>query len=41
MIDLKNLTIEKAHQSFKKGEFTCKELAEAYLKIIAERNKEY
>jgi len=40
MIDLKNLTIEKAHQSFKKGEFTCKELAEAYLKIIAERNKE-
>ena len=40
MIDLKNLTIEKAHEALQKGEFTCKELAEAYLKIIAERNKE-
>lgn len=40
MIDLKNLTIEKAHESLRKGEFTCKELAEAYLKMIAEKNKE-
>ena len=40
MIDLKNLTIEKAHESLQKGEFTCEELAEAYLKVIAEKNKE-
>ncbi len=40
MIDLKNLTIEKAHQSLKGGEYTCKELAKAYLKVIAEKNKE-
>lgn len=40
MIDVKNLTIEKAHESLLKGEFTCKELAEEYLKIISEKNKE-
>ena len=40
MIDLKNLTIEKAHESLKKGVFTCRELAEEYLKIIKEKNKE-
>ena len=40
MIDLKNLTIEKAHESLKQGEFTCRELAEAYLGIIKEKNKE-
>lgn len=40
MIDLKNLTIEKTHESLKNGEFTCRELAEAYLKIISEKNKE-
>ena len=40
MIDLGNLTIEKAHASFKKGEFTCRELAEAYLKVIKEKNPE-
>ncbi len=39
-IDLKNLTIEKAHQSFKDGVFTCRELVEAYLKVIAEKNSE-
>lgn len=39
-IDLKNLTIEKAHESLLKGDFTCKELAEAYLKAISEKNKE-
>ncbi len=38
MIDLKNLTIEKAHQSILSGEFTCRELAEAYLKVITEKN---
>ncbi|MEK7572256.1 MAG: Asp-tRNA(Asn)/Glu-tRNA(Gln) amidotransferase subunit GatA [Patescibacteria group bacterium] len=40
MIDLKNLTIEKAHKSFKNGEFTCRELVEAYLKVIKEKNPE-
>ena len=39
-IDLKNLTIEKAHESLKKGEYTCKDLADAYLKNIEEKNKE-
>ncbi len=40
MIDLKNLTIEKAHKSLSQGEFTCRELAEAYVKAISEKNKE-
>ncbi len=41
MIDLKNLTIEKAHQSLKAGDFTCRQLVEAYLEVIKEKNKEY
>jgi aspartyl-tRNA(Asn)/glutamyl-tRNA(Gln) amidotransferase subunit A len=40
MIDLKSLTIEKAHKSLKEGVYTCRELAEAYLKTIEEKNKE-
>ncbi len=40
MIDLRNLTIEKAHESLQKGEYTCKELVEAYLKVIKEKNSE-
>lgn len=40
MIDLKNLTIEKAHIAMKKGEYTALELLDAYLKVIAEKNKE-
>jgi len=40
MIDLKNLTIEKAHESLVKKEFTCRELAEAYVQAIGEKNKE-
>lgn len=40
MIDLKNLTIKKAHEALSKGEYTCRELAEAYLKVIDEKNKE-
>lgn len=40
MIDLENLTIEKAHNSLKNGEYTCRELAEAYLIIIKEKNSE-
>lgn len=37
-IDLKNLTIEKAHQAFKSGEFSVRELVDAYLATIAEKN---
>ncbi len=40
MIDLKSLTIKKAHESLKKGEFTCRELAGEYLKAIREKNGE-
>jgi aspartyl-tRNA(Asn)/glutamyl-tRNA(Gln) amidotransferase subunit A len=40
MIDLKNLTIEKAHESLEKKIFTCKELAEGYLQVIKEKNTE-
>jgi aspartyl-tRNA(Asn)/glutamyl-tRNA(Gln) amidotransferase subunit A len=40
MINLKNLTIEKAHESLVAGEFTCRELTESYLKVIAEKNPE-
>ncbi|MCM2339349.1 MAG: Asp-tRNA(Asn)/Glu-tRNA(Gln) amidotransferase subunit GatA [Burkholderiales bacterium] len=40
MIDIKSLTIEKAHESLQKGEYSCKELAEIYLKNILEKNKE-
>ncbi len=40
MIDLKNLTIEKAHEALSRGDFTCRGLAEAYLKVISEKNKE-
>lgn len=40
MIDLKNLTIQKAHNSLKSGVYTCRELAEAYLKVIKEKNEE-
>jgi aspartyl-tRNA(Asn)/glutamyl-tRNA(Gln) amidotransferase subunit A len=40
MIDLKNLTIEKAHESLKNGTFTCRDLAQEYLKNIKTKNKE-
>ncbi|MDB5204672.1 MAG: hypothetical protein JWP09_700 [Candidatus Taylorbacteria bacterium] len=39
-IDLKNLTIEKAHKHLIGGDFTARELAEAYLKNIEEKNKD-
>lgn len=39
-IDLKNLTIEKAHESLTKGEFTVRELVDAYLEVIKEKNGE-
>lgn len=38
MIDLKNLTIKKAHESLKKGDFTVRELVSAYKKNIDEKN---
>jgi aspartyl-tRNA(Asn)/glutamyl-tRNA(Gln) amidotransferase subunit A len=38
MINLKNLTIKKAHEAMKKGEFTSKELTQAYLDVIKEKN---
>lgn len=37
-MDLKNLTIEKAHQDLKAGKYTCVELAQAYLDVIKEKN---
>ncbi len=40
MIDLKNLTIEKASEAMKNGEYTSVDLARAYLKNIEEKNKE-
>lgn len=38
MIDLKTLTIEKAHASFKNGDFTVTDLVNAYLEVIKEKN---
>ena len=38
MIDLKNLTIEQAHESLKKGDFTVTELVQAYLAVAKEKN---
>ncbi len=39
-IDLKNLTIKKAHESLKNGEFTVRELVDAYLSVIQDKDKE-
>lgn len=39
-IDLAGLTIEKAHTALVKGDFTAVELAQAYLDVIKEKNKE-
>jgi len=40
MINLKDLTIKKAHEALIKGDYTCVELAQAYLKNIEEKNKD-
>jgi len=40
MIDLKNLTIERAHESLKAGVFNVTDLVNAYLDVIKEKNKE-
>jgi len=39
-INLKELTIEKAHESLEGGEYTVTELVSAYLDVIKEKNKE-
>jgi aspartyl-tRNA(Asn)/glutamyl-tRNA(Gln) amidotransferase subunit A len=39
-IDLKNLTIEKAHDALMKGDFSAVELAQAYLDEIKKKNKD-
>jgi len=39
-IDLKNLTIQKAHDSLMGGDFTSVELTQAYLDEIAKKNKD-
>ncbi len=38
MIDLKDLTIKKAHKALKDGEYTVKELVDTYLKNIENKN---
>ncbi len=38
MIDIKNLTIKKAHEHLMKGDFTAVQLAQAYLDEIAAKN---
>ena len=37
-IDLDNITISKAHEALKAGEYTVRELTDAYLAVIAEKN---
>lgn len=39
-INLETLTITSAHKSLSSGEFTVRELADAYLAVIAEKNEE-
>ncbi len=39
-INLKNLTIAKAHQDLKQGKYTCVELVGAYLEVIKAKNSE-
>ncbi|MDE1975439.1 MAG: Asp-tRNA(Asn)/Glu-tRNA(Gln) amidotransferase subunit GatA [Patescibacteria group bacterium] len=39
-MDLKNLTIKKAHEALRKGDFTAVELTKAYLDNIAAKNKD-
>ncbi len=39
MIDLKNINIKQAHQDLKDGKYKVQDLVDAYLKNIAEKNK--
>lgn len=38
MIDLKNITIKKAHEALKRGDFKVIDLVDAYKKVIDEKN---
>ncbi len=40
MIDTKNLTIEKAHEALKAGEYSVADLCNAYLAVIKEKNSD-
>ena len=40
MIDLKNLTIEKAHEDLTTAKYSVRDLVDAYLKVITEKNTE-
>ncbi len=40
VLDLKNLTVVKAHEALKRGDFTCVELAQAYLDRIQEKDSD-
>lgn len=40
MIDLTTLTITKAHEALKSGEYTVRDLVSAYQQVIAEKNPE-
>ena len=37
-INLKNITIQSAHDALKLGDFSVQELCDAYLAVIAEKN---
>ena len=39
-IDIKNLTIKTAHDHLKNGDFTVRELVDAYLETINSKNKD-
>ena len=39
-IDLKNLSIQKAHDAMIKGDFTAVDLTQAYIEIIKQKNKD-
>lgn len=40
MIDLKNITIQIAHEDLKNGKYTVTDLVNAYLEVIKEKNKD-
>ena len=40
MIDLAKLTIKTAHDRLVRGDFTARELAQSYLDVIEEKNKD-
>ncbi len=40
MIDLQTLTIKKAHEAMKRGDFSAVDLTKSYLKVIADKNKD-